>query len=213
MHTTLWTRWVDRQTMFLHFERANISFIYTFLHCQVYKIDDIFITGILAKEANVTHRCTHKFVSLSRWYLFLKNWTWKNNVWRALFLSLVNPLFYGGCKNIGGCTWLNTSLLCTWFLVVTNSLSQWLMSCDQSGCVWLNRSILCTCFRFQAVEWSDRGWASVKCGEVVHQFICYLHHFLCFSLYFVFFYFIRLRYHGVLSAHIPEDLKTRCYTH
>ena len=101
---------------------------------------------------------------------------------------MCGELFYGGGKNIdGGCIWLNRSLLCTWFQVVTKSVSQWLMSCNQSGCIWLNRSLLCTCFRFQAVEWSDRGWASVKCGEVGQQFICYL---LCFSLYFIFFSFL-----------------------
>ena len=93
------------------------------------------------------HTGLHKFVLLSRWYLFLKNWTWKNNVWRALFLSLVKPLLYGGGKNNDdGCIWLNTSLLCTWFQAVIKSVSQWLMSYNQSGCIWLNMntSPLCT---------------------------------------------------------------------
>ena len=41
---------------------------------------------------------------------------------------------------------------------------------------------------FQAVEWSDWGWAGVKCGEVGQQFLCYLHHvfFYVFPLYFFF---------------------------
>ena len=45
MHRSLWTRWVgwsDQNTL-----QSN---------SKVFKIDDIFITGILAEKANVTHR-------------------------------------------------------------------------------------------------------------------------------------------------------------
>ena len=45
MHRSLWTRWVgwsDQNTL-----KSN---------SKVFKIDDIFITGILAEKANVTHR-------------------------------------------------------------------------------------------------------------------------------------------------------------
>ena len=212
MHTTLWARWVDRQTSFLHFERANIGFIYIFgfpgfqnwrhLHHwdprQRSQCDtQVYISLFRCLGGTCFSKIEPEKIMCGE--LCFYHW------WILFSMVVVKTLM------VAAFGWIGHYFALDFKLSLSQWVSDWCHVIKVAAFGWLGH--------YFALVFVFRQLSDLIEAEPVSNverwdysfFVIFIMFFSMFFLFISFFYFIRLRYHGVLSAHIPEDLKTRWY--